>query len=207
MAITYPLSLPNHDFQSFDIRLTRRIGTTVSPFTYQAQHHEHTGTRWEANVTLPPLTESEAVAWQIFFLSLKGTVGTFKMHPPLDASQNSVEMQVFGSHSAGDTSVTFKKTNTGSGTVSAGTWVQINNSGVANKPHLYLTLSNLSFGGQFSTDTCDIEPPLKHDPLSANATPMNPPYGLWRLATPDVGFSINNASLHGFTFACVEADL
>ena len=205
MAISYPLTLPDHEFASFNMRLARKIGTTISPFTYKAQHFENVGTQWEAEVTLPPLTDEEAKAWQIFFLSCRGTIGTFKMHPPLKAAQNNEIMRTSQAYSAGATSIQFTRNTTGFGDVQAGTWVQINEGGDSSKPHLYMALGLLNFSGQYSSATCDIQPPLRHSVISGHVCPMSPPYGLWRLASPDIGFSLNEASLYGFTFACVEA--
>jgi len=197
MAISYPLTIPNHDFASMSMRLTRKIATTESPFTYQTQVYEHSGSRWEAEVKLPPLSHTEARAWEAFFLALRGQVGTFKMYNPLAANPQgtataNVRLPVI--ESAGSTTVKMDMSS-GSGTLKAGDYVEISN-------NLHIILADVSLS---ATDTdVEITPPLR-SAQSANAavTTVNAK-GTWRLATSDVGWSINNASLYGFTFACVE---
>jgi len=205
MAIYYPLTLPDHEFTSFNMRLARKIGTTTSPFTYQAQHFENVGTQWEAEVTLPPLTDQEAKAWQVFFLSCRGTLGTFRMRPPLATTISPISIRLNGAHVAGATAVSIQQINTAVGDLPAGSWLSIMETNQASKLHLYMTLGELDFNGQYSVATCDIQPPLRTNTNSNMPIQANYPYGIWRLASPDIGFSINEASLYGFTFACVEA--
>ena len=197
MAISYPLTIPNHDFASMSMRLTRKIATTESPFTYQTQVYEHSGSRWEAEVKLPPLSHTEARAWEAFFLALRGQVGTFKMYNPLAANPQgtaTANVRLPAIESAGSTAVSMDMSS-GSGTLKAGDYVEISN-------NLHVILADVSLS---ATDTdVEITPPLR-SALSANTavTTVNAK-GTWRLATSDVGWSINNASLYGFTFACVE---
>jgi hypothetical protein len=48
-------------------------------------------------------------------------------------------------------------------------------------------------------------PPLRSAISSSTSLDFTLPKGTWRLASNDIGWSINQASLYGFTFACVEA--
>tara|TARA_R110000772_G_scaffold205314_1_gene315588 strand:+ start:167 stop:772 length:606 start_codon:yes stop_codon:yes gene_type:complete len=197
MAISYPLTIPNHDFASMSMRLTRKIATAESPFTYQTQIYEHSGSRWEAEVTLPPLTHTEARAWETFFLALKGQVGTFKMYNPLAANPQgtataNVRMPV--AKTAGTTTITLD-TSTGTGTLKAGDYLEISD-------NLHVLLEDVSLSAT-NVDVV-ITPPLRSDISAFTAITTVNAKGTWRLATSDVGWSINNASLYGFTFACVE---
>jgi hypothetical protein len=56
-----------------------------------------------------------------------------------------------------------------------------------------------------SGSSIKIMPPLR-DVISIGTTmDFTLPVGTWRLASNDVGWSINEASIYGFSFACMEA--
>lgn len=203
MAISYPLTLPNHNFQAFDLRLQRKVATVVSPFTYASQSYENSGTRWEATVTLPPLTHSEARLWQAFFVSLRGTIGTFEMYNPLNATPHgnlTADVVTAGSGSAGDDTISLKKIESGGSTLKAGDFIEMNN-------HIYMLVEDLVLNSVNISRTATFEPTLRTGVSQNVSVEYAPAKGLWRLATNEVGFSINQASMYGFSFACVEADL
>lgn len=203
MAISYPLTIPNHDFQAFDLRLQRKVATVVSPFTYASQSYENSGTRWEATVTLPPLTHSEARLWQAFFVSLRGTIGTFEMYNPLNATPHgnlTADVVTAGGGSAGDDTISLKKIESGGSTLKAGDFIEMNN-------HIYMLVEDLVLTPVNSPSTATFEPTLRTGVSQNVSVEYAPAYGRWRLATNEVGFSINQASMYGFSFACVEADL
>ena len=203
MAVSYPLTLPNHDFQSFDLRLQRKVATVVSPFTYASQSYENSGTRWEATVTLPPLTHAQAREWQAFFVSLRGTIGTFEMYNPLNATPHgnlTADVVVASAGSAGDDTIPLKRTESGGTTLKAGDFIEMNN-------HIYMLVEDLILGINNYPYTATFEPTLRTNVSQNAVVEYAPAYGRWRLATNEVGFSINQASLYGFSFACVEADL
>ena len=60
--------------------------------------------------------------------------------------------------------------------------------------------------GTPSATTIDIMPPLR-DAASAATVDFTLPNGTWRMASNDIGWSINNASIYGFSFSCVEGNL
>lgn len=197
MAITYPLTIPNHDFQSMSMRLARKIAVTESPFTFQTQSQEFTGSRWEAEVTLPPLTHVQARDWEAFFLGLKGQVGSFKMYNPIAANPQgtaTANVQLHQSHSAGATTLYLSMTS-GSGTLKAGDYIEIDN-------NLHILLEDVSL--TTSSATVEVTPGLRSAQTANTSVTTVNAKGTWRLASSDIGWSVNNASLYGFTFACVE---
>lgn len=208
MAISYPLTLPNHNFQGFDLRLQRKVATVVSPFTYASQSYENSGTRWEATVTLPPLTHTQAREWQAFFVSLRGTIGTFKMYNPLNATPHgnlTADCVTAGSGSPGDDNISIKRTESGGTTLKAGDFIALYQS--SNNPHIYMLVEDLVLSINNTGYQATFEPTLRTSVAQGIDVQYAPANGIWRLATNEVGFSINQASLYGFSFACVEADL
>jgi hypothetical protein len=53
--------------------------------------------------------------------------------------------------------------------------------------------------------TLKFQPPLRSAVTASLVVKYNLPKSLWRMASNDVGWSINEASIYGFSFACVEA--
>jgi len=197
MAISYPLTIPNQEFASMSMRLVRTTGFSESPFTYNQQVYQHSGAQWQAEVTLPPLTYAQAREWEAFFISLRGRRGTFLMGNPLvTAPQGTVSTAVLsGAASANDTSITVDGMTSGD-TILAGDYFQLDN-------HLYMAVEDTTF-----TTSGDIvfEPPLKAAQADDTALTLANPKGLWRMTSDQFGWNINNASIYGFTFACVEAN-
>ena len=87
MAITYPLSIPTTiGIENIELRAVNAVATSQSPFTYKQQIVQHTGQRWEASITIPPVKRDLAEEWVAFLLSLKGPTGTFLLGDPLGAT-------------------------------------------------------------------------------------------------------------------------
>jgi len=184
-----PLSFPNVGIQSMSMRLRRVVAIAESPFTLDTQVYTHQGARWEAEISLPPLTHAEAKSIEGFIVGLKGREGTFTFGNPLDTStlsNNTVSSAVIRAESF----------TLGSGTaaVSAGTYFELNN-------FLYLVTSDKAAGAT----TLNFQPPLRSAVTSSLVVKYNLPTTTWRMSANDVGWSINEASIYGFSFSCVEA--
>lgn len=176
-------AFPDVGFTSMTMRLRSATAISSSPFTYDQQVYQHQGVCWEAEVTLPPLKRSEAKEVEAFFAALRGQGGTFTMGNPLH-----------------DTNAT--------GTITSGT---------RNATTVTATVGGAEIGDYFETNgvlyiitaigdsTIDIMPPLRTAISSATIMDFTLPKGSWRLASNEIEWNINRASLYGFTFACVEA--
>ena len=81
-----PLAFPSVGIQNIQMRLKRAVAVSESPFSYDTQTYVHQGARWEAEVTLPPLSYAEASSVQAFIIGLKGQSGTFTFGHPLHTS-------------------------------------------------------------------------------------------------------------------------
>lgn len=175
-------AFPNIGFTSMTMRLCSATAMSQSPFTYDQQVYQHQGVRWEAEVTLPPLTRSEAKEVEAFFASLRGQANTFTLGNPLHTTTAS------GTATGAVNATTL--TGSFSGAV-AGDYFELGNA-------LYI-ITEVN-----SASSIDIMPPLR---AAASSSPLDftLPKGTWRLATNKIDWNINRAGLYGFTFACVEA--
>ena len=176
-------AFPNVGFTSMTMRLRSATAVSQSPFTYDQQTYQHQGVRWEAEVQLPPLKRSDAKQVEAFFAALRGQANTFTMGNPI---HNTTATGAITSGSAGATTVTGST----SGVV-AGDYFE--------------TGSALYIVTDISGSSISIMPPLRSAISSSTPMDFTLPKGTWRLASNDIGWSINEASLYGFTFACVEA--
>lgn len=161
--------------QSMTMRLRSAVAVSTSPFTFDQQVVAHQGVRWEAEVTLPPLSRANAKAVEAFLASvIQGD--TFTLGNPLHdlpAASGSV------TGSIGDTTVTLSVSG-----ATTGDYFDIND-------RLYMI-----------TGSNTIMPPLR---TAGGTCTFSEPQGTWRLATNEIEWNISQASIYGFTFACVEA--
>ena len=176
-------AFPNVGFTSMTMRLRSATAVSQSPFTYDQQTYQHQGVRWEAEVQLPPLKRSDAKQVEAFFAALRGQANTFTMGNPI---HNTTATGSITSGSAGATTVTGST----SGVV-AGDYFETGSA-------LYIVTG-------ISGSSISIMPPLRSAISSSTPMDFTLPKGTWRLASNEIGWSINEASLYGFTFACVEA--
>lgn len=184
-----PLSFPNVGIQSMSMRLRRVVAVAESPFTLDTQVYTHQGARWEAEISLPPLTHAEAKSIEGFIVGLKGREGTFTFGNPLDTS-------TLSDNTVSSAAIRAESFTLGSGTaaVSAGTYFELNS-------FLYLVTSDKAAGAT----TLNFQPPLRSAVTSSLVVKYNLPTTTWRMSANDVGWSINEASIYGFSFSCVEA--
>lgn len=219
MAISYPVSPPNNNFESIRWTLRNAKARVESPFTLQTQTYQHAGYRWEAEVKLPPLTYSDATAWQGFFAQVAWSAGegTFKLFDTTQArlsTQSSTDadalFQLSGtSNDSGDSSVTLKNVGTSDAeTINQGEKFTIYSSGATDRGHLYMVAETTSFPSPNTGVAVAIVPPLRSGTFSNNGTvDTTTPHCIMQLTDPNISWDINKAMIYGFTFACVEADL
>ena len=201
MAISYPVSVPDHRFASMSMRLRRANAMTESTFTLQQQVYQYTGAVWEAEIRLPPMSYSDAKRWEAFILSLRGMRGTFLMGNPLhtNLSGTATGIQLDGAGTIRDTSIAI--TGSANGTIKAGDYFQI---GSGDDSHLHVVVQDetLDVSGAGSID---IEPPLRTTYADNTTLDFTLPKGVWRLASNDIGWDVDTASMYGFTIPCIEA--
>lgn len=169
--------------QSMTMRLRSATAMTESVFTYDQQVFSHPGVRWEAEVTLPPMTRAQAKEYEGFFAGLRGMKETFTMGNPLH--NVSVTGTITGSANA--TQVT---------EALSGSFVVGDYFSISDTLHIITEIVN--------STTIKIMPPLR-DAVTNATVDFSYPLGTWRLASNEIGWNINEASIYGFSFACIEA--
>ena len=192
MAISYPLSLPtNIGMASIELRAKNTVAVSSSPFTYKQTVYAYDGQMWEADVTLPPMNRDDAESWIAFLMSLKGRFGTFLLNDPSATSVRGTATSATITGSAGDSSVTVTMT----GTLKAGDYIQL---GSASDATLHKVLADKSGSG-----TLEIWPKLRKARSSVSAD-LTSASGLFRLASNETSWSVNDASFYGISFGATE---
>lgn len=192
MAISYPLSLPtNIGMASIELRAKNTVAVSSSPFTYKQTVYAYDGQMWEADVTLPPMNRDDAESWIAFLMSLKGRYGTFLLNDPSATSVRGTATSATITGSAGDSSVTV----TMSGTLKAGDYIQL---GSASDATLHKVLADKSGSG-----TLEIWPKLRKARSSVSAD-LTSASGVFRLASNETAWSVNDASFYGISFGAAE---
>ena len=176
-------AFPNVGIQDMTMRLRSATSISQSPFTYDQQVYQHQGVRWEAEVTLPRLKRPHAKQVEASFAALRGQANTVTLGNPL---HNTTATGTITAGTKGATTVT----GTTAGAV-AGDYFEIGGA-------LYIITDKTS-------STIDIMPPLRTAITTSTSLDFTLPVGTWRLASNEIAWNINSASLYGFTFACVEA--
>ena len=192
MAISYPLSLPtNIGMASIELRAKNTVAVSSSPFTYKQTVYAYDGQMWEADVTLPPMNRDDAESWIAFLMSLKGRYGTFLLNDPSATSVRGTATSATITGSAGDSSVTVTMT----GTLKAGDYIQL---GAASDATLHKVLVDKSGSG-----TLEIWPKLRKARSSVSAD-LTSASGVFRLASNETAWSVNDASFYGISFGATE---
>jgi hypothetical protein len=135
------------------------------------------------------LTYAEARSVEAFIVGLKGREGTFTFGNPLHT--DTAIVLTSGSTAIRSETLT---TSAGSTAISAGTYFQLGS-------YLYLVTADKSSGA----GTLEFQPPLRETIATGQGLIVIQPKSLWRMASNEVSWSTNEASLQGFSFAMVEA--
>ena len=193
MAISYPLSLPtNVGMASIELRARNTVAVSMSPFTYKQQTHSYDGQMWEADVTLPPMNRDDAESWVSFLMSLKGRAGTFLLYDPSARSVRGTATSINVTGVVGDDSLTVNSSN---GTLKAGDYIQL---GAASDATLHKVLVDYSGSGDL-----EVWPKLRKARTGVDAVLVDAS-GLFRLASNETAWSVDNASFFGISFGATE---
>lgn len=204
MAITYPVTFPAVGIRSMNIRARTIVGVSASPFTGQQQVYKHQGEWWEAEVTLPPMKRATAEQVAAFLIKMKGQYGTFLLGDPANTSPRGVGTGtplVNGANQTGSSLVTDGWTADTTGILKAGDWIQL---GSGSTTTLHKVLDDVDSDGSGNA-TLELFPRIRIAASDDAAITVSSPKGIWRLASNSMEWSIDEASVYGVTFACVEA--
>ena len=130
-------------------------------------------------------------------MSLRGQYGTFLLSDPSAKAPLGTGTTATITGSSGDSNLTCSMT----GTLKAGDYIQL---GDASDATLHKVL--LDYDGDVDEDTSeglDVWPKLRKDRTAVTATLTNPS-GVFRLASNETSWSVNNASFYGISFSAYE---
>ncbi len=204
MAYTYPLTFPDIGIRSINIRAITVVGASVSPFTGQQQVYKHQGQWWEMEVSMPAMKRDEAEQVASFLLKMNGKYGTFLLGDKANTAPRGVgtgSPLVKGGSQTGDQLLTDGWTSSTTGILKAGDWIQV---GSGSSTRLHKVLDDVNSDGSGNA-TLNIFPNIRTSPADNTVITVNSPKGIWRLSSNETDFSIDEASVYGITFACVEA--
>jgi hypothetical protein len=205
MAISYPLALPTHTgIRSIELRAVNAVAYSRSPFTFAGQAFAYSGQMWQADVTLPPMKRADAEQWVAWLVSLRGSLGTFLLGDPLGATARGVATGtplIKGGSQTGGTINIDGATSGVTGWLKAGDYVQIGSGGTA---RLHKVLQDANSDGSGNV-TLELWPQVRTAPADNASVTVSSAKGLFRLASNEQAWSINEASIYGITFSAMEA--
>jgi hypothetical protein len=208
MSFSYPLSFPDlTNIQSIQLTARNATAVTSSPFTYKQQVLKYSASRWEANITLPPMKRADSETWITFLMKLNGQYGTFLLGDPLgqtargSASTQAGTPLVNGANQTGSSISVDGLPLSVTGYLLEGDYIQLG-SGATAKLHKVMTQVNSDASG---TAVIDIWPDIRTSPADNDSIVVANAQGIFRLLNPEVSFSIDMASIYGINFSAVEA--
>ena len=207
MAVSYPLSLPTHTrMAQVDLRAINVVAYGRSQFTFAGQAHVYPGKMWSIDVTLPPMKRTDAEKWVAWMVSLKGLEGTFYMGDqlaqfPMGSARDADTILINGATSSGDTLAIDDAPASQTGYLKAGDYLHV---GTSTDRQLFKVLSDVDTDGTGAA-TVDVWPNVRTS-IADNATvTVQEPQGVFRLATNDQAWSVNNLAVFGLSFSATEA--
>ena len=208
MAITYPLSPPtNKPIASITLVARNVIGVSTSPFNFKQQVYQYSGQRWEADITLPRMAREDAEQWVAFLMSLYGQKGTFLLGDPLGGTARGSASTAAGTPVVNGASQTGGTLNidglpaSATGYLKAGDYIQL---GSAATSQLYKVLADADSNSSGEA-SLDIYPNLRSSPADGATVVVSNAKGLFRLASNETSWNINNLAFYGITFGAVES--
>jgi len=205
MPISYPRALPTHTgIRQITLRAVNVTAVSESVFTLRQQVFKHSGERWEAEVTLPQMARSDAEQWVAWLLSMRGREGTFLLGDPLGATPRGSAggtPRVNGASQTGDSISIDGCTASQTGWLKAGDYIQLG-SGAGSSLHKVLQDVSSNGAGQA---TIDVWPSIRTAPADNSTVVVSAGKGVFRLATSNTEWSINEIAHWGIVFPAVEA--
>jgi hypothetical protein len=193
MSISYPLAYPTHTGATgFDLRATNAVAYSRSPFTFAGQAFAYPGQMWQADVSLPPMRRAAAEQWVAWLVSLRGSYGTFLLGNPMCDTIRGTATSATVTGTAQSNSITVTMT----GTLLAGDMIQI---GTGSDATLHKVLVDRSGSG-----TLEIWPALRKDRTDVALT-LTAPRGVFRLASNETSWGVNESAIYGISFSAMEA--
>ena len=208
MAESYPLTFPTQTgIAQVEISATDIVSISESPFTLSQQVVRHAGARWSATITIPPVKRSDSEYWNSFLLRLRGQFGSFLLGDPNAATPRGSAATTAGTPVVNGASQTGNELaidglpTSVTGYLRAGDYIQLGSGATA---RLYKVLEDVDTNASGQA-TLNLWPDLRSSPADGATVVVNGAQGIFRLATNDATWTINNAGFYSISFAAVEA--
>jgi len=205
MAITYPLTFPTHTgIRNIQLRAVNAVALSQSPFTYAQQVHDYSGQSWEADITLPAMRRADAETWIAWLISLRGQYGTFYLGDPSGSTARGSaggSPRVNGASQTGGSVDIDGCTASQTGWLKAGDYIQL---GTGSASTLHKVLQDVDSDASGET-TLDIWPHLRSAPADNAVVTVSNTKGVFRLASNEQAWSIDQLEVFGITFGAIEA--
>lgn len=208
MAIVYPITLPTvSGIRSVNLRAKSAVGISRSPFTFKEQVFSHGGQMLEAEITLPPMSRTEGEQWVSFLIKLKGMQGTFLLGDPSGATARGSASSaagtpvVSGAGQTGDSLTISGAPNSATGYLLAGDYIQL---GTGSSSTLHKVLNDVDTSAS-GIGLIDLFPAIRTAPADGAGVTVSNAKGVFRLASNETNWSINEVVNFGITFAAIEA--
>jgi len=201
MAISFPLTLPaTQAHVTAKLRKMSAVSKSVSPFTFDEQVYVFPGQLWEAEITLPKMSRTDAEAWDAFFHKLNGMEGTFYMGIPDKLSPQGVgggSPLVNGNGQLSNTLVVKNAPLSTNGWLNVGDMIQL---GTGTSSRLYKNLETANTDGAGAV-TLTVWPKVSRSaPADNDAIVVDSPVGVWRLTSNMHEWDAERATVFGVTF-------
>jgi len=177
-----------------------------SIFTGAQQVYKNIGEYWEAEITLPPMTNDGAREWIASLVSLRGTFGQMYLGDwdgrvaRGTASSSAGTPLVKGASQTGNSLIIDGATASKTGYLKAGDYIQIG-AGISQRLHMVTADANTDGSGN---STLSIEPALRTSPADNLAIVVANCKGVFRLSSNETSWNANAISTYGVTFAVRE---
>lgn len=194
--------------QRIKITAWTKTAMSVSPYTGSQQVYQWPGEGWALDVSLPPMKATDAEEWIAFLLQLRGRSGLFEFGDTARTSPRGVATGTPLTFGTGN--VTFSPmlatdgwTNSVTGILKAGDYIQIQVSGGVKR--LHKVLADANSGATTGPANLYLFPRLRE--IIPDNTPIviASPRGTWRLANDDTEWDIDAAKVYGLRFSAIEA--
>jgi hypothetical protein len=207
MAISYPLSIPTHTgISSFELRAINATAYSASPFTFAGTSYEYAGKAWQLDIDLPAMKRENAEIWISWLLSMKGRKGTFyagdfQAVTPRGSARNSDNAALNSAVSSGS-ALSFDGAPVSTNNyLKSGDYIQVG-TGASRQLFKCLEDVNTNSSGEASVEVW----PNVRTSISNNASlTFESAQGVFRLASNEVSFSVNELAAYGLSFGAMEA--
>lgn len=199
------LSLPSSScIASVVMTLTRAVGVTQSPFTFEEQSYRWPGEMWSMEFALPPIVNRAVAAeWKSFALKLEGQYGRFLMGDPsarLPAGSGAGTPLVNGINQTGNTLVTDGWTPNQQGALLPGDYIQLG-TGASSKLHMVTNTVNSDGAGNA---TLEFVPALRTSPADNAPIVISDAKGVFKLTNNSFSWQVSPGGIYRISFSAQE---